>query len=147
MALASTGCTWGADRTPESTVASAPSVDSTASGTTPVVFAFVCRTGDPQHSETYTTYAAVWEDGRTDCSARRITGTTPSAQQQAALDAAGGEATLRQLAAGCAVSGTAPWTRAVTSSRAATLAAGLLAYCPGHPDGDRLRDALAAYRG
>ena len=116
-------------------------------GTSPIVFAFTCTVGNGPSVETYTTSSAVWEDGRTSCTAAPITGTVPSAQQQSALDAARGAATLEELAAGCAVSGTGPWRSPVKSTEQADLAAGLERYCPGHPDMDRLRDALAAHRG
>jgi hypothetical protein len=116
------------------------------SGASPVVFAFVCD-GDGVDRATYTTYSAVWEAERTACTARRLTGTVPSSQQQAAVDAARGEATLAELASACAVRGTEPWTSAVADDGRARLAAGVLEYCPGHPETDRLRDALAAYRG
>lgn len=113
------------------------------SGASPVVFAFVCDDGD---RETYTTYSAVWEAERTSCAAQRLTGSVPSEQQQAAVDAARGDATLVELASTCAVTGTAPWTSAVADDGAAHLADGLLQYCPGHPETDRLRDALSTYR-
>jgi hypothetical protein len=116
------------------------------SGASPVVFAFVCA-ADGSDSETYTTYSAVWEAERADCSAKRLTGSVPSSQQQAAVAAARGDATLVELASTCAVRGAAPWTSAVADARGAHVAAGLLRYCPGHPETDRLRDALAAYRG
>lgn len=115
-------------------------------GAAPVVFAFVCD-GDGADRATYTTYSAVWEAERAACTARRLTGTVPSSQQQAAVDAARGDATLAELASDCAVRGTEPWTSAVEDDGRAHLAAGLLRYCPGHPETDRLRDALAAYRG
>jgi hypothetical protein len=116
------------------------------SGSSPVVFTFTCSVGDGPATETYTTSAAVWEDGRTSCTAAPITGTQPSRQQQSALDAAAGDATLAELAEGCAVSGTAPWTTPVTTPAQANLAAGLERYCPGHPEIDRLREALTVYR-
>ncbi|WP_148058280.1 hypothetical protein [Curtobacterium sp. PhB78] len=113
------------------------------SSASPVVFAFVCDDGD---RETYTTYSAVWEDERTSCTAKRLTGSVPSTQQQAAVDAARGDATLVELASTCAVTGTDPWTSAVADDGAAHVAAGLLQYCPGHPETDHLRDALSTYR-
>ncbi|GAA1493427.1 hypothetical protein GCM10009627_17730 [Curtobacterium herbarum] len=124
-----------------------PSGTSGSSGTAPIVFAFTCTVGNGPSVETYTTSSAVWEDARTSCTAAPITGTEPSAQQRSALDAARGDATLEQLAAGCAVSGIGPWRSPVETSSQAHLAAGLERYCPGHPDIERLRDALAAYRG
>lgn len=120
------------------------------SGASPVVFAFVCDgdgDGDGSDRATYTTYSAVWEAERADCTAKRLTGSVPSSQQQAAVTAARGDATLVELASACAVRGSDPWTSAVADERGAHLAAGLLRYCPGHPETDRLRDALAAYRG
>ncbi|MBT1679452.1 hypothetical protein [Curtobacterium aurantiacum] len=116
------------------------------SGASPVVFAFVCD-GDGADRETYTTYSAVWEADRSDCAAKRLTGSVPSSQQQAAVDAARGDASLVELASACAVRGSDPWTSAVADDRGAHVAAGLLRYCPGHPETDRLRDALTAYRG
>ncbi|MGN7191446.1 MULTISPECIES: hypothetical protein [unclassified Curtobacterium] len=118
-----------------------------ASGSAPIVFAFVCGTGDGDATETYSTYAAAWEAERTDCSAKPVTGTEPSAQQEAAVSAADEGATLQELAATCAERGVAPWTAPVSSPAEAGLAAGLLEYCPGHPERDRLQDALRAYRG
>lgn len=126
--------------------------DPTSSGTgvgpgaSPVVFAFVCD-GDGQDGATYTTYSAVWEARRSSCTAKRLTGSVPSSQQQAAVDAARGDATIVELAGVCAERGVAPWTASVTDAVAAHVAAGLLQYCPGHPEVDRLRDASAAYRG
>ena len=117
----------------------------TGSGASPVVFGFVCA-DDGQDRATYTTYSAVWEAERADCSAKRLTGSVPSSQQQAAVTAARGDATLVELASACAVRGSDPWTSAVTDERGAHVAAGLLRYCPGHPETDHLRDALAAYR-
>lgn len=116
------------------------------SGASPVVFAFVCD-GDGSDRASYTTYSAVWEAERADCAAKRLTGSVPSGQQQAAVTAARGDATLVELASACAVRGTDPWTSAVADERSAHVAAGLLRYCPGHPETDHLRDALAAYRG
>jgi hypothetical protein len=110
------------------------------SGASPVVFAFVCD-GDGDG------YSAVWEAERADCTAKRLTGSVPSSQQQAAVEAARGDATLVELASACAVRGSDPWTSAVVDERGAHVAAGLLRYCPGHPETDHLRDALAAYRG
>jgi hypothetical protein len=120
------------------------------SGASPVVFAFVCDgdgDGDGSDRATYTTYSAVWEAERADCTAKRLTGSVPSSQQQAAVEAARGDATLVELASACAVRGSDPWTSAVVDERGAHVAAGLLRYCPGHPETDHLRDALAAYRG
>jgi hypothetical protein len=140
-----------ATRSPSGTSGSSESSESSgtsgSSGTSPIVFAFTCTVGDGPSVETYTTSSAVWEDARTSCTAAPITGTVPSAQQQSALDAARGDATLAELAAGCAVSGTGPWRSPVESTEQAHVAAGLERYCPGHPDIDRLRDALAAHRG
>jgi hypothetical protein len=138
-----------ADRTPTAATGapSTPSNTSGATGTSPIVFAFTCTVGDGPSVETYTTSSAVWEDGRTSCTAAPITGTFPSAQQQSALDAAAGDATLEQLAAGCAVSGTGPWRAPIATVEQEHVASGLERYCPGHPDIDRLRAALAAHRG
>jgi len=116
-----------------------------ASGSGPVVFAFVCAVGTSGEEQTYTTASAVWEDHRTDCSVERITGTEPSAQQRSAVAATAGVADLETLARTCAVSGTAPWTTPVTSRDDALLAAGLVRYCPGHPEIGHLRAALAAW--
>ncbi|WIB16816.1 hypothetical protein DEJ34_06735 [Curtobacterium sp. MCPF17_050] len=146
-----TGCSSADDITDravaEEPTSSASTGASGPSGSAPIVFAFTCAVGDGPETETYTTAAAVWEDGRTSCTAAPITGTEPSEQQRSALAATEGDATLEQLAAACAVSGTAPWTGAVTSRSQAHLAAGLERYCPGHPEIDRLRDALDTYRG
>jgi hypothetical protein len=103
--------------------------------------------GDGSDRASYTTYSAVWEAERADCTAKRLTGSVPSSQQQAAVEAARGDATLVELASACAVRGSDPWTSAVVDERGAHVAAGLLRYCPGHPETDHLRDALAAYRG
>lgn len=119
----------------------------TPSGTSPIVFAFVCDSGDPGRTETYTTYSAVWQDDRTGCRAKRITGTEMSAQQRAAVEATDGTATLEELATTCARTAGAPWTTGVGDADAAHLADGLALYCPGNPAMGRLRDALAAYRG
>ncbi|WIB12456.1 hypothetical protein [Curtobacterium sp. MCPF17_052] len=129
------------------TATTAPSGSSAPTGTSPIVFAFTCTVGDGPEVQTYTTSSAVWQDRRTSCTAAPITGTVPSAQQQSALDAAQGDATLEELAAGCAVSGTGPWRSAVETAEQEHLAAGLERYCPGHPDMARLRDALDAHRG
>lgn len=141
------GCTAGAESEPEDAIDSGPTSGVAASGTSPIVFAFVCRVGSSDRTETYTTYSAVWRDDRTDCTADRITGTEMSSQQRSAVEAADGAATLEELAATCAVRGTGPWTVPVDGATAANLAAGLLEYCPGHPETERLRDATAAWRG
>ncbi|MFZ6993074.1 hypothetical protein ACO0E1_14375 [Curtobacterium sp. RRHDQ66] len=142
------GCTAGAESEPDDSVDSTPSSSVAASGTAPMVFAFVCQDdGVPSRTETFTTYSAVWEAERTDCRAQRITGTEASAQQQDAVDATAGESTIEQLAATCAVSGAAPWTTPIESAAEARTAAGLAIYCPGHPEMKHLRDAIAAYRG
>lgn len=146
-----TGCSSFADpadraEADEPTGSTGVSESSGPSGSSPVVFTFTCSVGDGSATETYTTSAAVWEDGRTSCTAAPITGTQPSRQQQSALEAAAGDATLAELAEGCAVSGTAPWTTPVRSREQANVAAGLERYCPGHPEIDRLRDALTVYR-
>lgn len=145
-AIGLAGCTGGAESEPEDSLDTGATADVSASGTAPIVFAFVCAGGSSDRTETYTTYSAVWRDDRADCIAERITGTKMSAQQRAAVDAADGDATLEELAAACAVRGDAPWTAAVTSSEQAHVAAGLAEYCPGHPEIDHLRDALAAWR-
>lgn len=141
------GCTSTAESEPEESVDSGATSGVPASGTAPIVFAFVCAVGSTDRTETYTTYSAVWEDGRTDCEADRITGTEMSSQQRAAVDAADGVATLEELAATCAVRGVGPWVRTVRTAAEAHLAAGLVEYCPGHPETDHLRDAVAAWRG
>ncbi|PZE68888.1 hypothetical protein [Curtobacterium sp. MCBD17_021] len=150
VVAALTGCSSTDDRAgladAEDPISSSAADPSGPTGSSPIVFAFTCDTGDGAEQETYTTAAAVWEDGRTSCTAAPITGTEPSEQQRSALDAAAGDVTLEQLAAGCAVSGTAPWTSAVTSPSQAHLASGLERYCPGHPEIERLRRALAAYQ-
>ncbi|WP_144715579.1 hypothetical protein [Curtobacterium pusillum] len=145
-AIGLTGCTADADSDPEDSLDAGSTSGVSASGTSPVVFAFVCATGSAGRTETYTTYSAVWDDDRTDCSADRITGTEMSPQQRAAVDATDGDATLEELAATCAERGTGPWVGAVESARAAHVAAGLLEYCPGHPETGHLRDAVAAWR-
>jgi ABC-type glycerol-3-phosphate transport system substrate-binding protein len=146
-ALMVAGCTTSAESEPEDSLDTGATTDVTASGSSPVVFAFVCATGTGDETETYTTYSAAWEDDRTRCSATRITGTEMSSQQRSAVDAADGDATLEELAATCAVRGTGPWADAVTSEAQEHVAAGLLRYCPGHPDVERLRDAVDAWRG
>ncbi|MDM7891600.1 hypothetical protein [Curtobacterium caseinilyticum] len=145
-ALGLSACTPGPSE-PEESLDTATEAEVSASGSAPIVFAFVCRGADGGTAETYTTYAAVWEAQRVDCRAERITGSEMSAQQRAAVRAADGRASLEELAATCAERGAAPWRTAVTTAAQADLAAGLVAYCPGHPDLDRLRDALATYRG
>jgi hypothetical protein len=121
-------------------------VDRADSHASPVIFAFTCESAAGR-SATYTTYAAVWEAERTSCSADRLTGSVPSEQQQAALDATRGTVTLQTLAATCAVRGSEPWDGVITNRSGALLAAGAELYCPGHPEMDHLREALAAYRG
>ncbi|MFS0730250.1 hypothetical protein ABC270_09245 [Curtobacterium sp. 1P10AnD] len=116
-------------------------------GTAPVMFAFTCRTGKGDSTETYTTYSAVWEDRRASCTATRTTGSAMSDQQADAVRAADGTATLDELAASCAERGAGAWVERVRTAAAAKRAAGLLAYCPGHPERDRLREALTSYRG
>ncbi|WIE66397.1 hypothetical protein DEI99_007630 [Curtobacterium sp. MCLR17_036] len=133
----------GADADPTEGPTGSESVVS--DGASPVVFAFECDDGGDR--ERYTTYSAVWEAERSSCTAHRLTGSVPSEQQQAAVRAADGAATLVELAATCADTGTAPWTTAVTTRRGAQVAAALLRYCPGHPETDHLRDALSTYRG
>ena len=145
-AIGLAGCTAGAESEPEDSIDSSATAGVSASGTAPIVFAFVCAVGSSDRTETYTTYSAVWEDERTDCRAERITGTELSSQQRAAVQAAAGDATLEELAAECAVRGTGPWTGAVGSAAEAHVAAGLLEYCPGHPETDHLQDAVAAWR-
>ena len=154
-------CTTGQPE-PEDSLDTATRSEVSATGSAPIVFAFVCSgaadgSSDPEGggpsddpdgtAATYTTYAAVWEAERTDCRAERITGTEMSAQQRAAVRATDGTATLEELAATCAERGTEPWRDPVSTPERAELAAGLVAYCPGHPDRDHLRDALEAYRG
>ncbi|WIB78972.1 hypothetical protein DEJ28_07695 [Curtobacterium sp. MCPF17_002] len=146
VAIGLVGCTAEAESDPEDSIDTSATAGVSASGTAPIVFAFVCAVGSSDDTETYTTYSAVWEDERTDCQAQRITGTEMSSQQRAAVQAAAGDATLEELAAGCAVRRTGPWTRAVGSVTEAHVAAGLLEYCPGHPETDHLRDAVAAWR-
>ncbi|MCL9665546.1 hypothetical protein L2091_09950 [Curtobacterium albidum] len=156
-----TACTTGQPE-PEDSLDTAARSEVSATGSAPIVFAFVCSdasagssgsgsdaTGDDADgtAERYTTYAAVWEAEHTDCRAERITGTEMSAQQRAAVRATDGAATLEELAATCAERGASPWRDGVTTPDQADLAAGLVAYCPGHPDRDRLQEALTAYRG
>lgn len=141
------GCTTSAETQPEDAFGTGATSDATATGSSPIVFAFVCRVGSSGRTETYTTYSAVWEDARTECRTQRITGTEMSAQQRAAVQATDGAATLEVLAAACALRGTGPWAGAVESEADDRRAAGLLEYCPGHPDIDHLRDAVAAWRG
>lgn len=156
-AVALTACTAGQPE-PEDSLDSAARSEVSATGSAPIVFAFVCSGAADGSSdttgvdadgtgETYTTYAAVWEAERTDCRAERITGTEMSAQQRAAVRAADGTATLEELAATCAERGASPWRDGVATPDQAELAAGLVAYCPGHPDRDRLQESLTAYRG
>ncbi len=156
-AVALTACTAGQPE-PEDSLDSAARSEVSATGSAPIVFAFVCSGAADGSSdttgvdadgtgETYTTYAAVWEAERTDCRAERITGTEMSAQQRAAVRAADGTATLEELAATCAERGASPWRDGVSTPDQAELAAGLVAYCPGHPDRDRLQESLTAYRG
>lgn len=146
-ALGLTACTTVSESDPGDSLDTGATSGVTASGTSPIVFAFVCATGTSEGSETYSTYSAVWDDERTDCTADRITGTEMSSQQQAAVDAADGDATLEELAATCAVRGTGPWVDAVDSEVEAHRAEGLVQYCPGHPETDHLRAAIAAWRG
>ncbi|KTR53276.1 hypothetical protein [Curtobacterium oceanosedimentum] len=155
-----TACTTGQPE-PEDSLDTAARSEVSATGSAPIVFAFVCSgaadgstdsgdepSDDPDGTaETYTTYAAVWEAERADCRAERITGTEMSAQQRAAVRATDGAATLEELAATCAERGASPWRDGVSTPEQADLAAGLVAYCPGHPDRDRLQEALTAYRG
>ncbi|MBA8990111.1 hypothetical protein FHW23_001357 [Curtobacterium pusillum] len=141
-----TGCTTGAESEPEDSLDPSATSGVSASGTSPIVFAFVCSVGSSDRTETYTTYSAVWADRRTDCTAERITGTEMSSQQRAAVDAADGDATLEELAAGCAVQGSGRWAGTIGSAAEAHVAAGLLEYCPGHPETAHLRDAIAAWR-
>ncbi|MDP4334971.1 hypothetical protein Q7F20_16470 [Curtobacterium sp. A7_M15] len=146
-AIGLAGCTPSAESEPGDSLDTTATSGVEVSGTAPIVFAFVCAVGTSDRSETYTTYSAVWDDDRTDCRAQRITGTEMSSQQRAAVDAAEGDATLEELATTCAVRGTGPWTAAVDSSTEAHVAAGLLEYCPGHPETEHLRDAISAWRG
>lgn len=134
------------DAADDATDADTADADGPGVGASPVIFAFTCRSAAGR-STTYTTYAAVWDAHRTSCTATRVTGSVPSAQQREALDATDDTIELDRLAAACAVTDTAPWTAAVDSAAAARLAAGVVAYCPGHPDRDRLAEALAAYDG
>lgn len=145
-AMGLAGCTAGAESEPEDSIDRSATGGVSASGTAPIVFAFVCAVGSSDRTETYTTYSAAWEDDRTDCRAQRITGTELSSQQRAAVQAAAGDATLEQLAAGCAVQRTGPWVGTVDSVTEAHVAAGLLEYCPGHPETDHLQDAVAGWR-
>ncbi|AOX67017.1 MULTISPECIES: hypothetical protein [unclassified Curtobacterium] len=146
-AIGLVGCTTGAESEPGDSLDTTATSGVAVSGTAPIVFAFVCDVGTSDRSETYTTYSAVWDDERTDCRAQRITGTEMSTQQRSAVDAAEGDATLEELATTCAVRGTGPWAASVDSSAEAHVAAGLLEYCPGHPETEHLRDAIAAWRG
>jgi hypothetical protein len=141
------GCTTDAESEPEGSVDGSATAGVSATGTSPIVFAFVCSVGSTDRVETYTTSSAAWQDDRSDCRARRITGTEMSDQQRSAVQAASGDATLEELAAACAERGSGPWVRAVRSVAEAHVAAGLLEYCPGHPETGRLRDAVAAWRG
>jgi len=145
-ALALAGCTAGQDPADDDARDTASASEVAASGSAPIVFAFVCRTAEGDATETFTTYAAAWEADRTDCTAKPITGSEMSAQQQAAVRATGGRVALRDLAATCAERGVAPWDAPVVTDGQASLAAGLLEYCPGHPEHDHLRQALAAHR-
>jgi len=151
-AMGLAGCTAGSEPDPEDSFDTAATSEAPATGTSPIVFAFVCSDGPAERdsataTETYTTYSAVWDDDRTDCTAERITGTEVSSQQRDAVQATAGDATLEDLAAACAVRRTGPWVDAVRSAAQAHVAAGLLEYCPGHPETRHLRDALGAWRG
>ena len=84
-AIGLVGCTTGAESEPEDSLDTGATSGVSASGTSPIVFAFVCADGSSERTETYTTYSAVWEDDRTDCTAERITGTEMSSQQRAAV--------------------------------------------------------------
>lgn len=145
-ALGLSACTTGQTE-PEESLDGTTQAEVSASGSAPIVFAFVCSTDAGEATETFTTYAAAWEAERADCTARPITGSGLSAQQQAAVRATDDHVDLRELAATCAERGVAPWDAAVTTDEQAHLAAGLLEYCPGHPEHDHLRRALATYRG
>lgn len=140
------GCTTHVEAETDDASGSTAAAEVTTTGSAPITFAFVCRDGDAAPT-TYTTYAAVWKADRTDCRADRITGTEMSAQQRDAVRATEGRASLGELAATCAERGVGPWRSAVETDAQADLAAGLVEYCPGHPDRDRLHEALAAYRG
>jgi hypothetical protein len=144
--LTLTACSSSPADDPTESFAGTPPSSVVASGTAPIVFAFVCAVGGSGEEQTYTTASAVWQDHRTDCSVERITGTEPSAQQRSAVAATSGVADLETLARACAVSGTAPWTTPVASRDDALLAAGLERYCPGHPEIGHLRAALAAWQ-
>ncbi|OIH96257.1 hypothetical protein [Curtobacterium sp. MCBA15_001] len=141
------GCSAAGESEPDDGLETATSTDVTPSGSAPIVFAFVCATGDSTRTETYTTYSAVWEDASTGCRAKRITGTEMSEQQGAAVAATEGTATLEELATVCTRTEGTPWTTGIADEQAALLADGLALYCPGHPAMDHLRDALAAWRG
>lgn len=145
-ALGLSACTTGQTE-PEESLDGTTQAEVSASGSAPIVFAFVCSTDAGEATETFTTYAAAWEAERADCTAKPITGSSMSAQQQAAVRATDDHVDLRELAATCAERGVAPWDAAVTTDKQAHLAAGLLEYCPGHPEHDHLRRALATYRG
>ncbi|OEI69994.1 hypothetical protein [Curtobacterium sp. ER1/6] len=145
-ALGLSACTTGQTE-PEESLDGTTQAEVSASGSAPIVFAFVCSTDAGEATETFTTYAAAWEAERADCTAKPITGSGMSAQQQAAVRATDDHVDLRELAATCAERGVAPWDTAVTTDEQAHLAAGLLEYCPGHPEHDHLRRALATYRG
>lgn len=145
-ALGLSACTTGQTE-PEESLDGTTQAEVSASGSAPIVFAFVCSTDAGEATETFTTYAAAWEVERADCTAKPITGSSMSAQQQAAVRATDDHVDLRELAATCAERGVAPWDAAVTSDEQAHLSAGLLEYCPGHPEHDHLRRALATYRG
>jgi hypothetical protein len=145
-ALGLSACTTGQTE-PEESLDGTTQAEVSASGSAPIVFAFVCSTDAGEVTETFTTYAAAWEAERADCTAKPITGSSMSAQQQAAVRATDDHVDLRELAATCAERGVAPWDTAVTTDEQAHLAAGLLEYCPGHPEHDHLRRALATYRG
>lgn len=148
-ALGVGGCTAGGDADPEEPVDETTTITASpaTSGASPVVFAFVCREEGSGRTSTFTTYAAAWQDEQTECEADRITGTEASSQQRAAVADADGDASLEELAAVCAERGVGPWGGRVGSEHDAHVAAGLLRYCPGHPETDHLREALAAWRG
>lgn len=141
------------------TPAPSPTADPSAADTGPVVFAFRCHTatgtstpgrgtrGGRGGVTLFTTDAAAWEARSDDCTAVRIAGSVPSEQQRAAVAAGGGAVTLRQLAGRCAEVGTGPFRGVVHSDRELLEARAVLRYCPGHPQIDRVRAAIAAYAG
>jgi hypothetical protein len=141
VVIALAGCAAADAPDPSGVVVVRPTPSADTPAGAPIVFALHCG------GVTYTTYDAAWDARTTTCTVSRLAGDEPSAQQASAVAAADGAATIDELAATCAEVGSAAWTGPVADADAARLAEGLLRYCPGHPQADRLRNALTTYRG